>query len=396
MTYQLKLPGIVYGGANALQKLSEIAQNYHKAALFTDQGIRKAEITKKPEELLARSGLSVTVLDQLPAEPTYLQAQEVVEQFKQTGADLIVAVGGGSVMDLAKLASVSATNAYCIRDMLSDPLIGQKQVPTLLIPTTAGTGSEATPNSIVAVPEKDLKVGIVNPAMIADYVILDGEMIRTLPIGIAAATGLDALAHAIECYTSNKANPFSDLFAMEALKLIFQNLEAACLNPDAIEAKNKMLLAAFYGGAAITASGTTAVHALSYPLGGKYHIAHGISNAIMLLPVMRFNRQACLKEFAQVYDMLHSGDGNVKSHKQAGHQTASCPVTDDQKADWLLMRMETLIQSLKIPSSLREFGIVQKDLEFLVEGAMNVQRLLVNNKRTVTPQDARSLYLEVL
>ena len=299
-------------------------------------------------------------------------------------------------MDLAKLASVSAANTYRIRDMLSDPLIGQKQVPTLLIPTTAGTGSEATPNSIVAVPEKELKVGIVNPAMTADYVILDGEMIRTLPTGIAAATGLDALAHAIECYTSNKANPFSNLFALEALKLIFRNLEAACLDPDAIEAKNNMLLAAFYGGAAITASGTTAVHALSYPLGGKYHIAHGVSNAIMLLPVMRFNRQACLKEFAEVYNALHSGDGDARFHKITGHPAASGPVTDEHKADWLLGRMEALIQTLKIPSSLREFGIAKKDLDSLVESGMNVQRLLANNKRTVTPQDARSLYLEVL
>lgn len=396
MTYQLKLPGVVYGGTNALQKLPEIAQKYHKAALFTDQGIRRAGITEKPEELLVRSGLSVTVLDQLPAEPTYHQAEEIAEQFKQTGADLIVAVGGGSVMDLAKLASVSADNAYRIRDMLSDPLIGQKQVPTLLIPTTAGTGSEATPNSIVAVPEKELKVGIVNPAMTADYVILDGEMIRTLPTGIAAATGLDALAHAIECYTSNKANPFSNLFALEALKLIFCNLEAACLEPDAIDAKNNMLLAAFYGGAAITASGTTAVHALSYPLGGKYHIAHGISNAIMLLPVMRFNRQACLKEFAEVYNALHSGDGDARFHKTTGHPAASGPVTDEHKADWLLGRMEALIRTLKIPSSLREFGIAKKDLDSLVESGMNVQRLLANNKRTVTPQDARSLYLEVL
>lgn len=392
----MKLPGTVYAGEGSLSKLPQIAQNYHRAALFTDQGIRSAGITQKPEELLRQAGLEVTVLDQLPAEPSYLQAQAIVEEFKQTDSDLIVAVGGGSVMDIAKLASVAATNDYCIRDMLSDPLIGKKQIPTLLIPTTAGTGSEATPNSIVAVPEQELKVGIVNPAMMADYVILDGEMIRTLPKKIAAATGLDALAHAIECYTSNKANPFSNLFAMEALKLIFSNLEEACLNPDAVQAKNNMLLAAFYGGASITASGTTAVHALSYPLGGKYHIAHGISNAIMLLPVMRFNKDACLKEFAAVYDALHKTELPDHTEKESPPKEASVKPTDSQKADWVLGRMESLIQNLEIPSSLREFGVDQKDLDALVEGGMNVQRLLVNNKRTVTAEDARMLYLEVL
>lgn len=378
----------MYGGKDSLQKIPEIAKNYHKVALFTDQGIRSAGITRKPEELLARAGCEVTVLDQLPAEPTYLQAEAIVEEFRAVNADLIVAVGGGSVMDIAKLASIADTGACRIRDMLSDPLIGKKQIPTLLIPTTAGTGSEATPNSIVAVPEQDLKVGIVNPAMMADYVILDGEMIRTLPPGIAAATGIDALAHAIECYTSNKANPFSDLFALKALKLIFASLEEACCNQDAMEAKNNMLLAAFYGGVAITASGTTAVHALSYPLGGKYHIAHGISNAIMLLPVMRFNKAACLKEFAAVYDSLWG--------TQAGGLDEKAALTGEEKADRLLERMEGLIRNLKIPSSLREFGVDAKDLDTLVEGGMNVQRLLVNNKRTVTPEDARALYLEVL
>lgn len=396
MNFSLKLPGTVYAGEGSLGKLPQIVQEYHRAALFTDQGIRSAGITQKPEELLRQAGLKVNVLDQLPAEPTYLQAQAIIEQFKQTGADLIVAVGGGSVMDIAKLASISATDDYCVEDMLSEPLIGKKQIPTLLIPTTAGTGSEATPNSIVAVPKQELKVGIVNPAMMADYVILDGEMIRTLPKKIAAATGLDALAHAIECYTSNKANPFSDLFAMEALKLIFANLEEACLNPDAAQAKNNMLLAAFYGGVAITASGTTAVHALSYPLGGKYHIAHGISNAIMLLPVMRFNKEACLKEFSAVYDELHKIELPGNAEKDSVLEKAPERPTDNQKADWVLGRMESLIRNLEIPSSLREFGVTQKDLDALVEGGMNVQRLLVNNKRTVTAEDARSLYLEVL
>lgn len=383
--YQLEMPGVVYSGRNSLLRIADIVKQYKKAALFTDQGIRSAGLTKEPERLLLQAGLEVAILDELPTEPTCDEAQQIVERFQKTGADLIVAIGGGSVMDVAKLASVSATDAYTVRDMLDEPLIGKKQVPTLMIPTTAGTGSEATCNSIVAVPEKELKVGIVNPEMMADYVILDGEMIRNLPQKVAAATGLDALAHAIECYTSNKANPFSDLFAMEALKLIFGNLEEACTNPEALEAKNNMLLAAFFGGVAISASGTTAVHALSYPLGGKYHIAHGVSNAIMLMPVMRFNREACLGEFGRVYDALGSVGLTDRSVSSA-----------EEKADWVLRRMREMIEHLHIPSSLKQFGVEKKDLEDLVASGMEVQRLLVNNKRKVTAEDARRLYLEIL
>lgn len=285
-------------------------------------------------------------------------------------------------MDAAKLASVMS-DGLTVKDLLDDPLAGKKQVATLMIPTTAGTGAEATPNSIVSVPEKELKVGIVNPEMIADHVILDGRMIKKLPLSIAAATGVDALCHAVECFTSNKANPFSDLFALEAARLIFENIETACLDQDAMKAKDNMLRAAFYGGVAITASGTTAVHALSYPLGGKYHIAHGVSNAILLLPVMRFNRDACLAEFSRIYDAV-CADG-----RGAGR-------TEEEKADAVLKRMEEILHRLGIPVSLTGFGVNPADLDTLVEAGMQVTRLLSNNKKAVTPEDAREIYRQVL
>ena len=251
-----------------------------------------------------------------------------------------------------------------------------------MIPTTAGTGAEATPNSIVAVPEKELKVGIVNSAMIADFVILDGRMIRSLPRKIAASTGVDALCHAIECFTSKKANPFSDTFALEALDLILNNIETACDDADAMDAKNAMLTAAFYAGIAITASGTTAVHALSYPLGGKYHIPHGVSNAMLLVPVMKFNEPACREKFAAAYDRaVHTG-------KTAG--------TAEEKSRWIIQRLESIVRHLDIPASLKDYGIGSQDLDDLVSAAMDVTRLLVNNMREVTPQAARELYLSIM
>lgn len=383
-TYNLKMPHEVYSGENALHNLKDILKKngVKKAAVFTDKGIEGAGLLDGPMEKIKEAGVDTVVLDDLPPEPSYMQAQALVDAFKKSGADFIVAVGGGSVMDTAKLSSILATDEYGIKELLDDPKRGKKYVKTLMIPTTAGTGAEATPNAIVAVPEKELKVGIVNDEMIADYVILDAVMIKKLPRKIAAATGVDALAHAIECFTSKKANPFSDIFAREALDLILNNIMEACCNPDAMDAKNQMQIASFFAGVAITASGTTAVHALSYPLGGKYHIAHGVSNAILLAPVMRFNEPVCREKFAEAYDRCVHGEKNC--------------VTAEEKSAYIIAWLEKIVKDLDIPVSLQEFGVPKEDLESLVEAGMQVTRLLVNNMRKVTPEDARKIYREIL
>lgn len=382
--YSLSMPKAVYSGKGALEKISEVTKGrFKKAAVFTDRGVEQAGLLKVPMDMLKEAGVEATVITDLPAEPSCDAAQGIIDGFCETKADLIVAIGGGSVMDVAKLASIASDGSVKVRDLLENPLLGKKSVPTMMIPTTAGTGSEATMNSIVAVPEKELKVGIVNPEMIPDFVILDGSLLKNLPKRIAASTGIDAMAHAVECFTSNKANPFSNLFAKEAAKLIFGNIEAACEDPEAEEAKTKMLIAAFYAGVAISSSGTTAVHALSYPLGGKYHIPHGVSNAMLLLPVMRYNQSACEKELAELFDAISGKEEDWK-------------LTEGEKADRLLGRMEQIIRRLEIPSSLSAFGVSRDDLDQLVEAGMDVKRLLNNNKKEIGYEDARRLYLEVM
>ena len=367
-TYSLKMPHAVYGGENAMDNITAIlkSNNVKRVAMFTDKGIEGAGLFALPEAAVKASGADYYVLDDLPAEPSYMAVQKLVDQFKASGADLIVACGGGSVMDAAKLASVLVTDEYGVKELLDEPGRAKKCVPIILIPTTAGTGAEVTPNAIVAVPEKELKVGIVNENMIADYVILD------------------ARAHCIECFTSNKANPFSDLYALEGLDLILNNIEKACDDPEAMAEKNRMQIAAYYGGLAITASGTTAVHALSYPLGGKYHIAHGVSNAILLAPVMRFNAEhpAVKERLAIAYD-------------RCCHEEKTC-TTVDEKAKWIIAKLEEIVKHLDIPTSLKTFGVPESDLEGLVESGMQVQRLLVNNMRPVTANDARKLYQEIM
>ena len=381
-TYNLKMQHSVFSGKNALENIPAILKENHvqHLAVFTDQGIRGAGLLELPMAWVEQSGVDTVILDDLPAEPTYAEAQKLVDQCKAWGADFIMAVGGGSVMDTAKLASILMTDEYGIKELLDTPTQAKKCIKSLMIPTTAGTGSEATPNAIVAVPEKQLKVGIVNPEMIADFVILDAVMIKKLPRKIAAATSVDALAHAIECWTSNKANPFSDIFALQALDMILNNIERACDDAEAMDAKNQMQIASFYAGVAITASGTTAVHALSYPLGGKYHIAHGVSNAILLAPIMRFNELACRERLAAAYDRCIRGGETTLEGKSAA----------------VITRLEQIVRHLDIPTSLTEFGVPEEDLEALVASGMEVTRLLDNNMRKITPDDARYLYQQVL
>jgi Alcohol dehydrogenase, class IV len=380
-SFELKMPRLVYAGANALDSMVPFVEGrYKKVAVFTDRGIRDSGTLELPLSRLRKTSSAVELLDDLVPEPSCEEAQKAIDRFTAMKADLIVAVGGGSVMDVAKLASIAAGGSYGVRDLLQNPRLGLKTVPTLMIPTTAGTGAEATPNAIVAVPEQGVKVGIVNDQMIADAVILDGAMIRLLPKRIASFSGIDALCHAIECYTSRKANAFSDLFAMEAMKLIFPSIVAACEDQQALDQKDAMLRGSFYAGVAIAASGTTAVHALSYPLGGKYHIPHGAANAIMLMPVMRFNRPACLEEFGRIYDALDVGNESDQG----------------AKAEALLALMGSIVARLGIPTTVEEYRVPREDLEDLVAAGMGVQRLLANNKRELGPEDARRLYREIL
>jgi len=382
--YSLKMPKAVYSGVNSLEQIPEVLKQAHagKVAAFTDQSLRKLGLFDLVEQQIRASGIAYEIFDNLPAEPTYMAVQKVIDQFKASSCDFVIACGGGSVMDAAKLASILVTDEYGVKELLDNPGRAGKCVPLLTIPTTAGTGAEVTPNAIVGVPERQLKIGIVNDSLISDYVILDARMIRNLPRKIAAATGVDALCHAIECYTSNKSNPFSDTFALDALDIIMNHLTEACDSADAMEAKRQMQIAAFYAGIAITSSGTTAVHALSYPLGGRYHIAHGVSNAILLIPVMRFNEPSCRSRFAAAWDRVYHGTETLKS--------------EAEKSAALIQWMDEIVRHLEIPTSLKEFGVDPADLDSLVEAGMSVTRLLVNNMREVKPEDARAIYSEVL
>lgn len=384
--YSLKLPKAVFSGTDSMDNIPEILKQngVKKVAAFTDKGIRTLGLFDLVEEQLKKAELPYDIYDDFPPEPSYQAVQKVIDQFKGKGYDFIVACGGGSVMDTAKLASILVTDEYGVKELLDDPKRAKKCVPILTIPTTAGTGAECTPNAIVGVPEKEVKIGIVNDNMMSDYVILDARLIKNLPRKIAASTGVDAMCHCIECFTSNKSNPFSDTFALRGFDIIMNNIEKACDDPTALTEKNNMQIAAFYGGVAITASGTTAVHALSYPLGGKYHVAHGVSNAMLLIPVMNMNAEdpAFRAKLAAAWDVAYHGEERL--------------ATVDEKAKALIDWMDRIVKHLEIPTDLKEFGVKPEDLDWLVEAGLQQQRLLVNNMKQITADDARKIYQQVM
>ena len=383
MSYQIRIPSCIHGGEGCVEKVREIIarERAEKILVFTDKGIRSTGIADILTRILEGSGTEYRIFDDLIPEPSYQDVERVVKETENFRGDLIIAIGGGSVMDTAKLCSVLKDAEYTVKDLLDDPAIAKKQIKTVMIPTTCGTGAEATCNAIVAVPEEQSKKGIVNDNMIPDYVLLDAQMIRRLPRSIVAATGVDALAHVVECYTSKKATPFSDTYAMEGAKLLFHNIRAAFAEQDNMEAKNSMLLGAFYGGVAITGSGTTAVHALSYPLGGRYHIAHGVSNAILFAHVMEFNNDACSRRLASLCDGVFP--------ELAGR-------TEEEKAQYMIDQIADIVKATEIPTDLSTFGVKMEDLDFLVDAGSRQQRLLVNNMKELSLDDIRNIYLKVL
>lgn len=382
--YSLLNIGKIAAGAGSVRQIADIVTAYEagKVVIITDQGVWNSGLVDKPKALLEQAGIQVYVINNTPPEPSVDQVQAIFQAAREFEGQMVIGIGGGSSMDTAKIVSLLLTNNTGLRELVKGKVpIKRRGVPTLMIPTTAGTGSEATPNAIVLVPEEELKVGIVSEKMVADCVILDPEMTVNLPKHITANTGMDALCHAIECYISKKANPFSDTFALKAVSLISRSIRKAYHDGHDLAAREDMLLGALFGGVSIATSSTTAVHALSYPLGGKYHIPHGLSNAILLPDVMKFNLDVCEEKFKDIA-MAMGIDVAGKTAKKA--------------AEEMIGNLYALVNDLEIKCDLRAKGINEEVLDELVEAAAKVTRLLDNNPKVVTKKDMRAIYEKLL
>ena len=381
--YLLSLPESVISGVGCVSQLPELirAEGKTNIALFADGGALSSGSLDSTVNLLKGSFDQVTLVSNVPPEPEDRQVREIFGQVKDCGAQAIVAIGGGSVMDTAKLIAVMMTNPDYYDDLTDKSKIVNRGAPLFVAPTSAGTGSEATPNAIVLIPEEKLKVGVVHPYFLPYKVLLDPELTRSLPPSVTAATGLDAFCHCVETYISRKSNPFARLFSLKGLELITRYLRRAYQDGSDMEAREGMLLAAFYGGVAITSSSTVAVHALSYPLGGAFRIPHGVSNAILLPFVMRYNMDAIEDSIPAIAGAMGIPAEGL-SVREIGER--------------MVDEIFSLCRDVNIPDNLRSFGVKKSDLEFLTTSASEVHRLLDQNPKDMSLDDIRSVYVQLL
>ena len=375
-------PRIIMGPGSLDRVVDEINRlNSKKIMIVTDAGLVKAGITGKLEVRLNTSGIKFAIFDKVESDPRIEIAEQAAKEIKAQGADLVIGIGGGSSIDIAKAAAILASNDGDINSYFGIDLIPAPGLKTIIIPTTAGTGSEVTPIVILSDEKEKLKKGIVSPYLFPDVAILDAELTTGLPPQVTTATGMDAFIHAVEAYTSKGANSMTDIFAIQAIKLISNNIRTAFSNGNDIEARSKMLEGSLLAGMAFANAGVTAVHAFAYPIGAEFHIPHGIANSIMLVPVMEFNvlgNQAKFAELAQIIGEDITGLGQEDSAAVA------------------LNAMHSLMKDLQLPRHLKEFGISESDIPMLAQGVMKVTRLLANNPRTLTVKDAETIYRKVL
>lgn len=346
--------------------------------LLSDKGVAGTGLPARAERALTEAGRRVRLVDTVPPEPSDRELDAIAAALGGTELGAIVAIGGGSVMDAAKILSVLAATGKRTAE-LAEKGVERRGSPTIMVPTTAGTGSESTPNAIVLFPEKSLKVGIVSQHFMPDGILLDPELLVALPPKLTASTGLDALCHLLECFLGKKANPMSDMMAREGLRLIAPSLPAAYRNGADLEARSATMLAAYYGGACIAASGTNAVHALSYPLGGGYRIPHGVANAALLAPVMRFQKDRIASRLAEAARAMgRPALGSAEAEAEA-------------LVEWL----DALVAELGIPRSLGTLGVPESALGELADAAFGVRRLLDNNPVELSREDILAIYRSV-
>ncbi|MCW1842690.1 iron-containing alcohol dehydrogenase [Prosthecomicrobium hirschii] len=348
--------------------------------LVTDRGIEAAGLLEPALNGLRAAGIAVTLHTDVVADPPEALVLKAVEAARAAGADAVVSVGGGSSMDVAKLVALLVPGRQALADIYGVGLARGPRLPLVLAPTTAGTGSEVTPISIVTTGAGEKK-GVVAPVLIPDVAVLDADLTLGLPAPVTAATGIDAMVHAIEAFTSKRLkNPVSDCLAREALRLLAGNIAEACRNGSNRDARQAMLLGSMLAGMAFANAPVAAVHALAYPVGARFHVPHGLSNALVLPAVLRFNMTAAEALYAELAGIVVPEAGGSEAARAAA----------------LVDRLGRLGGELGLPVRLAEVGITAADVPALAEDAMKQTRLLINNPREVTLADAMRLYGEAL
>jgi alcohol dehydrogenase class IV len=380
MAFQTTKAMVIEPGASTRLAAQVRAMGCSSVLLVTDAGVIAARILDAVLDGFEAEQMAVTVFSQVQADPPESVILAAVDAAKSCGADCVVGLGGGSSLDAAKLAALLARSDETLSEIYGINQAKGPRLPLILVPTTAGTGSEVTAVSVVTTGAGEKNV-VISPMLLPDLAVLDAELTLGLPAHVTAATGIDAMVHAVEAYTSKHLkNPLSDCLAREALRLLSGSLFQACKDGTNLEARENMLLGACLAGMAFANAPVAAVHALAYPIGARFHVPHGVSNALVLGPVMRFNLDTVAPLYAQLADIVLPGIEGADLHKASA------------LADYL----GSLAGELNLPTCLRDVGIAKSDIEALATDAMKQTRLLGNNPREVRFEDVFAIYREIL
>ncbi|MCM2474162.1 iron-containing alcohol dehydrogenase [Rhizobium sp. CG5] len=349
-----------------------------RVAVISDDGLVRAGLVEPALAALRAGGAEVSLYTGVVADPPEAIVEAAVAQARAFGATGVLGIGGGSSLDVAKLVALLCRSEEQLADIYGVGKVQGQRLPLVLVPTTAGTGSEVTPIAIITTGEHEKK-GVVSPVLLPDIALLDAALTLGLPPAVTAATGIDAMVHAIEAFTSASPNnnPVSRSLAKEALRLLGAHIETAVLQGTDLEARQAMLIGSMLAGQAFANAPVAAVHALAYPIGGRYHVPHGLSNSLVLPHVLRFNAPACSAAYAELAPCLFA------------HLGGSTP---EQRLTGFIDGLSALPGRLNLPQRLRDVGIPRDKLSLLADDAMEQTRLLVNNPRPVSRADALAIY----
>jgi len=350
----------------------------------TDETMEKLGIAERIAEQVRKAGVDVSLFSKVEPEPSVETTDAAAALARERKVEAVIGLGGGSSMDVAKAVGVLVTNEGSAAKYQGLGLVKNPGVKKIMIPTTAGTGSEVTFTAVLIRKSDGVKGGINSDYLYPDISLLDPELTVTMPRHVTASTGMDALAHALEAYTSLQASPFSDMFAEEAITRIGRWLRVAALNGRNIEARGEMMLAALFGGVALANAGVTACHALAYPLGGMFGVPHGTANALLIPHVARWNAMAAPERFADAAALL----GYPQEEGEPDHVAAL----------FCAEALDDLVDDLGLPATLDDLdvGIKESHLDEMAEKAMGVARPMENNPRVMTKDDCVTIYREVM
>ena len=382
--FEFNTTPLIKFGPGCLEQLGNICLKKigQKILIVTDEGIIKNGIIDKALKSLRESNIEYTIFSDVKADPPESNIIDSTKICIQKSVKGVIGIGGGSSLDVAKVTAVLSKGQEQLNQIYGINNIKGERLPLILIPTTAGTGSEVTPVSIVTTGKSE-KMGVVSSKIIPDAAILDPELTIGLPPHITAATGIDAMVHAIEAYTSKSQNnnPISRSLAKKALRLMGESIEKAVHNGSDIDARSNMLLGSMFAGQAFANSPVAAVHALAYPIGGHFKVPHGLSNALVLPHVLKFNAVTNPKIYSEIaYCVFPELKGN----------------STQEIAQEFVENLANLSKRCGLQQKLREVGIKNDSLDMLAKEAMNQTRLLVNNPRDLTEKDALHIYKAAL